>query len=266
MKSALAIAGSDPSGGAGIQLDLQVFALHGVHGMAVLTALTVQTSVGVRRSLPVFPNVVGEQLSALLDDIRPDVIKIGMLATDDVLLRVAGVLERFDLPRIVDPVLRASDGSFLLERRALRNLAERVINGAALVTPNLSEAEVLTGTADPERAARALLDMGADAALIKGGHAEGTADDSRRADDFLLTEKGACWISGERIPGGSVHGTGCALSSSIAARWAHGVGLEESVRGAKRWVAQAIAAAVQLGKGQLHLRLRPERDYLERSM
>jgi hydroxymethylpyrimidine kinase/phosphomethylpyrimidine kinase len=260
VKSALAIAGSDPSGGAGIQLDLQVFALHGVHGMAVPTALTVQTSVGVRRSLPVFPNVVGEQLSALLDDIRPDVIKIGMLATDDVLLRVAGVLERFDLPRIVDPVLRASDGSFLLERRALRNLAERVINGAALVTPNLSEAEVLTGTADPERAARALLDMGADAALIKGGHAEGSAD------DFLLTEQGACWISGERIPGGSVHGTGCALSSSIAARWAHGVGLEESVRGAKRWVAQAIAAAVQLGKGQLHLRLRPERDYLERSM
>ena len=121
--------------------------------MAVPTALTVQTSVGVRRSLPVFPNVVGEQLSALLDDIRPDVIKIGMLATDDVLLRVSSVLERFDLPCIVDPVLRASDGSFLLERRALRNLAERVIPGASLVTPNLSEAEVLTGTTDPERAA-----------------------------------------------------------------------------------------------------------------
>ncbi len=228
MKSALAIAGSDPRGGAGIQLDLQVFALHGVHGMAVPTALTVQTSVGIRRSLPVFPNVVGEQLSALLDDVRPDVIKIGMLATDDVLLRVSAVLDRFELPRIVDPVLQASDGSFLLERRALRSLVERVIPGAALVTPNLSEAEVLTGTRDPERAARVLLDMGAAAVLVKGGHAEGPAD------DYLLTELGECWIAGERVPDRSVHGTGCALSSSIAARRARGEGLEESVRGAKR--------------------------------
>ncbi len=259
MKSALAIAGSDPSGGAGIQLDLQVFALHGVHGMAVPTALTVQTSVGIRRSLPVFPNVVGEQLSALLDDIRPDVIKIGMLATDDVLLRVCAVLERFPLPRIVDPVLRASDGSYLLERRALQNLVERVIPGATLVTPNLSEAEVLTGTTDPERAARTLLEMGADAALIKAGHAEGPAD------DYLLTAQGECWIAGERVSGRRVHGTGCALSSSIAARYARGEGLEESVRGAKRWLTQAIAEAEQLGKGQLQLRLRPDRDYLERS-
>ncbi len=260
MRSALAIAGSDPSGGAGIQLDLQVFALHGVHGMAVPTALTVQTSVGIKRTLPVFPNVVGEQLAALLDDVRPDVIKIGMLATDDVLLRVSAVLERFELVRFVDPVIQASDGSYLLERRALRNLAEHVIPGAALVTPNLREAEVLTGTADPERAARALLDMGAGAALIKGGHAEGPAD------DYLLTEQGECWITGERVPSPSVHGTGCALSSSIAARCAHGEGLEESVRGAKHWLTQAISAAEQLGKGQRYLRLQPAPDYLERSM
>jgi hydroxymethylpyrimidine/phosphomethylpyrimidine kinase len=251
VRSALAIAGSDPTGGAGIQLDLQVFALHGVHGMAVPTALTVQTTLGVRRSLPVFPNVVGEQLSALLEDIQPDAIKIGMLATDDVLLRVAAVLERFSIPRVVDPVLRASDGSFLLEQRALQNLVERVIDGAALVTPNRSEAEVLTGTSDPEQAARALLDLGAGAALVKGGHADGPPD------DFLLTSQGGTWIRGERIAGGPVHGSGCALSSSIAARIARGEPLDESVRSAKSWVEEAIAAAEQLGKGQRHLHLTP---------
>ena len=253
MRSALAIAGSDPTGGAGLQLDLQVFALHGVHGMAVPTALTVQTTTGLARSLPVFPNVVGEQLTALLDDIRPDALKIGMLATDDVLLRVAGVLERFDIPRIVDPVMRASDGSFLLERRALQNLAERLVAGATLVTPNRDEAEVLTGTRDPEQAARALLEQGARAALIKGGHAEGPPD------DFLLTtpDGEGSWIRGERVETGAVHGTGCALSSAIAARIARGESLADAVHGAKRWVQQAIAAAEPLGKGQLHLHLGP---------
>ncbi len=251
MQSALAIAGSDPTGGAGIQLDLQVFALHGVHGMAVPTALTVQTTAGVLRTLPVFPNVVGEQLTALFDDIRPDAIKIGMLATDDVLLRMIGLLERIDVPRVVDPVLQASDGSFLLERRALGNLVDRVIHGAALVTPNRSEAEVLTGTSDPEEAARVLLDLGARAALIKGGHADGPAD------DFLLTEQGGCWLRGQRVKGGSVHGTGCAFSSSIAARIARGEELGLAVRGAKRWLHDAISGAEQLGKGQLHLHLHP---------
>ena len=113
-----------------------MFALHGVHGMAVPTALTVQTTVGVKRTSPVFPSVVAEQLIALLGDIRPAALKLGMLATDDIVLSVAGALDRFEIPRVVDPVFRASDGSFLLEQRALGNLVERLIHGAALVTPN----------------------------------------------------------------------------------------------------------------------------------
>ena len=245
---ALSIAGSDPTGGAGLQLDLRVFERHGVYGMAVPTALTIQTTKGVHQVLPVFPNVVGEQLHFLLGDIVPDVIKIGMLASDDVLLRVAMVLDRCDAPRIVDPVMVASDGSVLLERRALRSFCERILPGAALLTPNLSEAEALTGTRDPEAAARALLDLGAKAALVKGGHAEGPAD------DFLLTAEGGSWLRAPRLDAGPVHGTGCALSSAIAARTALGDGIEAAVRGAKEFVGRAIAQAASIGGGQRVLR------------
>ncbi|MFI5315979.1 MAG: bifunctional hydroxymethylpyrimidine kinase/phosphomethylpyrimidine kinase [Myxococcota bacterium] len=250
---ALTIAGSDPTGGAGLQLDLQIFALHGVHGMAVPTALTVQTTKGVRRSNAVFPSVVAEQLAALLDDIAPSALKLGMLASDDVLLAVANVLDRGALPRVVDPVLRASDGSLLLEQRAFGNLIERLIDGAALVTPNLPEAEALTGETDPERAARAFLELGARAVLVKGGHADGPD-----SDDFLATREGAgVWLRGTRSDVGPVHGTGCALSASITARLARGESLEAAARGAKAYVARAIAGSRALGKGARILALGP---------
>jgi hydroxymethylpyrimidine/phosphomethylpyrimidine kinase len=241
---ALSIAGSDPTGGAGLQMDLAVFARHGVHGMAVPTALTVQTTKGVHRTLPVFPNIVGEQLGLLLADIRPDALKLGMLASDDVLLRVANTLEGWpDLPRVVDPVLRASDGSFLLERRAWRSLVERLIAGSTLVTPNLPEAETLTGERDPERAAQILLDAGVHAVLVKGGHADGPAD------DLFATRERSEWLHAERIAGPSPHGTGCALSAAITARLARGEALFDAVRAAKSFVARAIAAAQPLGHG-----------------
>ncbi len=247
---ALTIAGSDPTGGAGLQMDLAVFAHHFVHGMAVPTALTVQTTQGVHRTLPVFPNIVGEQLTMLLADIRPSVIKLGMLASDDVLLRVANTLDGYsEIPRVVDPVLRASDGAFLLERRAWGSLVERLIAGAALVTPNLPEAEALTGERDPERAAAALLEAGARAVLVKGGHADGPAD------DLLATPIGVTWLRGVRIAGAPVHGTGCALSAAIASRLARGAELHDAVRGAKAWVARAIADAQPLGRGARILRL-----------
>jgi hydroxymethylpyrimidine/phosphomethylpyrimidine kinase len=241
--AALTIAGTDPTGGAGIDLDLKVFALHGVHGMAVTTALNVQTTRGVHRTLPSFPNVVGQQLTLLLEDIRPDVIKIGMLATDDVLLRVAGVLARYSIPRVVDPILQASDGTYLLERRAWSNLTDRVIAGAALVTPNRPEAEALTGHEEPERAARALLEIGAEAALLKGGHGGGPPD------DFLLTRDGGTWLRGKLHDVGPVHGTGCALSSAIAARLARGEKLEAAARGAKQFVERAIERSYRPGRG-----------------
>ncbi len=242
--TALTLAGSDPTGGAGLQLDLQVFACHGVHGMAVPTALTVQTTERVHSVAPAFPTLVGEQLARLLEDTKPAAVKLGMLATDDVVLRVADVLERFPIPRVVDPVLRATDGTALLEPRALRNLCGRLISGALLVTPNRHEAEVLVGTGEAEPAAERFLEMGAAAVLIKGGHAEGAPD------DYLLDDTGGRWLRGERRPGPPVHGTGCALSSAIVARLARGEALSEAVHGAKQWVAGAIADAHALGRGQ----------------
>jgi hydroxymethylpyrimidine/phosphomethylpyrimidine kinase len=248
---ALTVAGSDPTGGAGLQLDLRVFQAHAVHGLAVPTAITVQSTQRVHRVLPAFPSVVDEQLRVLLADIVPDAIKIGMLATDDVLLRVADLLARQPAPRVVDPVLRASDGTWLLERRALMNLMERVIRGAALVTPNLDEAELLVGTRDPEAAAAALLECGADAALIKGGHREGAPD------DYLRTREGGRWLRAELRHPGPVHGTGCALSSAIAARLARGERLGEAVPAAKRWLETALGRARALGRGQLLLQPEP---------
>jgi len=220
-----------------------------VHGMAVPTALIAQTTAKVHRVLPAFPNVVGEQLVHLLADIVPDVIKIGMLATDDVLLRVATVLERYEVPRVVDPVLRASDGTILLERRAWGSLLERIVKDAALVTPNLPEAEALTGERDPEQAARVLLEIGAQAALVKGGHADGPPD------DLLMTAQGGTWIRGERRGDTPARGTGCALSAAIAAGLAQGQALEAAIREAKRFVEEAIAGAFAAGKGQPLLRL-----------
>lgn len=248
--SALSVAGSDPTGGAGLQLDLQVFAAHGVHGMAVPTALTAQNTKGVARVLPVFPSVVTDQLAALLADLRPGAIKLGMLATDDVLLAVARSLERLDVPRVVDPVLVASDGTPLLERRAFENLLTRLVPGAALVTPNLDEARLLTDEDGPEAAARALVRAGARAALVTGGPADGPPD------DYLLTGESGTWLRGERLPG-EVHGTGCALSAAIAARLARGEPLEGAVRAAKRFVARGIERSVAAGAGGRLLRLEP---------
>ncbi len=221
--------------------------------MAIPTALTVQSTKGVERVLPVFPNTLSEQLIALLGDLPPDVIKLGMLATDDIVLRTAILLERFEIPRVVDPVLRASDGTLLLEQRAWGNLAKCLIAGAALVTPNLDEAEALTGTRKPEAAAQALLEDGARAVLIKGGHAEGAPD------DYLLTPDGGRWLHGTRQSDAPVHGTGCALSSAIAARLARGEPLATAVEGAKRFVEAAIEAAHAPGAGARLLRLPPAR-------
>jgi hydroxymethylpyrimidine/phosphomethylpyrimidine kinase len=263
VRVALSIAGSDPTGGAGLQLDLQVFRALGVHGCAVPTALTVQDTAKLHRVLPLFPNVLTEQLRVLLRDVPPHAVKLGMLATDDVLRAVALGLELLaglPVPLVIDPVLRASDGTQLLERRALGGLRE-LIRGAALVTPNLAEAETLcerdvSTRAGIESAARHLVgELGAHAALVKGGHRERDADDCFA----LRMESGVDvrWLAGERIPGGDVHGTGCALSAAIAARLARGDELIAAVETARAFVRGAIANAQSIGAGRRVLGLPP---------
>ena len=260
MRIALSVAGSDPTGGAGLQLDLQVFRALGVHGAGVLTALTLQDTKKVHRVLPVFPSVVMDQLRALLADVTPHAIKLGMLATDDVLRAVALGLTAAREPRpplVIDPVLRASDGAQLLERRAFGGLVE-LMKGAALVTPNLPEAESLSGLdvashGGAEAAARWFVsEAGAEAALLKGGHREGAADDclaKREGSGVTIT-----WLPGERIAGAPVHGTGCALSAAITAGLAAGRGLDESIARGRSFVREAIARAEAVGAGARLLR------------
>ena len=250
MHKALSIAASDPTGGAGLQADLQVFRAFGVHGMGVVTALTVQDTTRVHRVLPVFPNVVLDQLRALLRDVPPDAVKIGALASDDVARNVDLGLRELDplrrTPIVIDPVLAASDGTPLLERRAWGTLQD-LIGRAHLVTPNLPEAAALTGndvsTREGVEAAAATLvaELGAGAALVKGGHRDGAPDDL-----LALREGGSAsfhWLPGERVAGADVHGTGCALASAIAARLARGDELREAVDVGRRFVRDAIRNA-----------------------
>jgi len=258
MRVALSIAGSDPTGGAGLQADLQVFRALGVHGAAVVTALTIQDSLTVHEVLPVFPNVVLQQIRTLLADRVPDAIKLGMLASDDVArmvdlgLRDLGTKGAPRPPIVLDPVLAASDGTPLLERRAL-GILQDLIESATLVTPNLGEAQQLTGRdvstrTGVEAAATALVsELGAQAALVTGGHREGAPDDlmaARTKDGVRLR-----WLEGRRIEGGPVHGTGCALASAITAELAKGTELAASVDVARRFVADAIARAGACGRG-----------------
>jgi hydroxymethylpyrimidine/phosphomethylpyrimidine kinase len=247
---ALSIAGSDPTGGAGLQADLQVFRALGVHGMGVITALTVQDTARVHEVLPVFPSVVLKQLRAVLRGNPPDALKLGMLATDDVARNVELGLRELDLARrtpiVIDPVLTASDGTPLLERRAYGTLQD-LIGRAHIVTPNLLEAAALTGSDVSTRegveaaAAQLVTGLGARAALVKGGHRDGAPDDL-----LALREGGSAsfhWLAGERIPGDPVHGTGCALSSAITAQLARGAELRDAIESARRFVREAIRNA-----------------------
>ena len=265
MRTALAISASDPTGGAGLQADLQVFRSLGVHGCGVLSALTLQDTSKVHRVLPVFPSVVLDQLRVLLRDIQPSAVKIGALASDDVARNVLLGLEDLaaNTPLVLDPVLFASDGSQLLERRAWDSL-RALIARCTLVTPNLQEAEQLSGL-DPssktgsEAAARYFIEeLGAQAALIKGGHRSGAPDDLLALRSDLQLGGGQIegpaaiemhWLDGERVNRGPVHGTGCALSSAIAAGLARGQSLPDAVEQGRRFVVTALRSAGAPGAG-----------------
>ena len=250
---ALTIAGSDSSGGAGVQADLKTFAALGVFGASAITALTAQNTTGVRdvHGVPV-ANVVA-QVEAVLDDLDVRAVKTGMLGTADVVRAVAALADR--LPHlVVDPVMVASSGARLLEVAAERAYVEALLPRAAVLTPNLHEAQVLLGAsittlAEQREAARALGGLGPRAVLVKGGHAVvGTSDE---AVDVLWDGQRLLELRSPRISGGNDHGTGCSLASAIAAGLAKGDDLRTAVAGAKAYVARALAggAGWRLGAG-----------------
>ena len=245
---ALTIAGSDPSGGAGIQADLKTFHQFGVYGEAVITLLTVQNSVRVSRVDVVSPELVRQQLEAVLEDIPPAAAKTGALGSAEVVREVACAAARFQFPLVVDPVMISKHGLPLAARTAVDAIREELVPRAALVTPNLPEAEALAGMTvqtldDMRRAARLIHEMGARAVLIKGGH--------RGPDATDILFDGAEWreFPAERIETPHTHGTGCTYSAAITAGLACGLSLGEAVARAKRFIHEAIRTSPGLGRG-----------------
>ena len=249
--AALTIAGSDSGGGAGIQADLRTFAAFGVHGTCAITALTAQNTRGVT-AVHVAPRaIVRAQVDAVLDDFPVGAIKLGMLATPSTVRVVAQALaERERIALVVDPVLVATTGARLASEDLAEALRRHLLPRATVVTPNLPEAERLTGLhirsdAERRRAARLLLDDGAQAVLLKGGHGKG-----REVRDLLLTNEEEHWFAQPRMPG-EHHGTGCTLSAAIAAGLARGAALADAVGAAIDFVSTAIAAGYRPGRGKL---------------
>jgi hydroxymethylpyrimidine/phosphomethylpyrimidine kinase len=250
------IAGFDPSCGAGITADLKTISSLGCYGAACITALTVQNTLGVRRVEPVSPRTVRETLHALLEDIPPDAIKIGMLATSDISSLVADFLESLPQPRcpiILDPILRSSSGAKLLDAAGVQILLARLLPLATVVTPNRAESAILTGlpAGDAEGAAKALRQLGAAAAVVTGGDPLGNAQCSE--DVVAYAAAGMEFVetlSAPRIHSSSTHGTGCAFSTAIACFLAHGQNVPVAVASAKAFVRRAIERAPGIGHGQ----------------
>ena len=247
---ALTIAGSDSGGGAGIQADLKTFHAFGVFGTSAVTAITAQNTLGVSAVHPVPADVVRAQIDAVASDLRPAAVKSGMLATAELVETVARAIEEHGLPRyVLDPVMVASSGDRLLDADAEEAVASRLLPLATLVTPNLHEARILTGqdvasVDHMRRAARALVDMGAGAALVKGGHLAG-----ERAVDLLFDGTTERLWRRSRLRTRNTHGTGCTLSAGVAACLARDLPLSVSVDRAVDFVARAIAGAPGLGSG-----------------
>ena len=259
----LSIAGSDPCGGAGIQADLKTFAAFGVYGAAVVTSLTAQNTVGVRGRDDVSAGFVRAQIDAVLDDLPVAAVKTGLLPDAAVVDAVAASLRARAVPSlVVDPVLVATSGDALTAPSTAAAIRENLLPLATVVTPNLAEAEALTGR--PVRsvpamrdAARALLDRGVRAVLIKGGHL------TERACDVLATGDAVHELDSPRIAGPPVHGTGCTMSAAIAAELATGRALLDAVRAAKAYVHDALEGAMALGHGSLLLGHDPRRGPID---
>jgi hydroxymethylpyrimidine/phosphomethylpyrimidine kinase len=250
MKIALTIAGSDSGGGAGIQADLKTFHQFGVFGTSAVVAITAQNTRGVRAVHEVPPDIVAAQLDALADDLPPDALKTGMLATSALVLQVAQAIRRYGWgPYVLDPVMVASSGDRLLDREAEARVRDALVPLAALVTPNLDEAAILAGLpvtdeASMRAAGERLLDLGAGAALVKGGHLPGPD-----LVDLLVTPAGTRRFVHRRVDTRSTHGTGCTLSAAITAGLALGRAREDAVAEALEYLHRAIEAAPGLGAG-----------------
>ncbi len=256
---ALTVAGTDPSGGAGIQADLKTFAALGVYGFSVVTMVVAQNSSRVLGTAPMEPEMIGAQIGALMMQLRPHAMKTGALGEPGIVAQVARAIEDFELPApVVDPVTMSSSGARLLSEQGEAAMRRRLLPLAAVVTPNVLEAQALSGiriegAAAMREAARLIHRMGPRAVVIKGGH----LGPDQAALDLLYDGQRYVEFAGERIRGGGAHGTGCAFSAAIAAWLARGVELEDAVRKAKEFVTRALRYAFQLGEGRLlldHLR------------
>ena len=249
MKTALTIAGSDCSGGAGIQADIKTMTMNGVYAMSAITALTAQNTTGVCAIQESTPDFLKQQLDAVFQDIYPDAVKIGMVASRGLIHVIADRLRYYEAKKIVvDPVMVASAGSSLMQQNAVQTLITELLPLSTLVTPNIPEAQVMSGMTiqtktDMVQAARYIGDHYRCAVLLKGGHSIHDANDLLYADSQLV------WFPGKRIDNPNTHGTGCTLSSAIASNLAKGCSLTESVERAKEYVSGALAAMLDLGKG-----------------
>ncbi|MBE6552467.1 MAG: bifunctional hydroxymethylpyrimidine kinase/phosphomethylpyrimidine kinase [Ruminococcaceae bacterium] len=249
MKTALTVAGSDCSGGAGIQADIKTMTMNGVYAMSAITALTAQNTTGVRSIMESDPEFLKDQIDAVFEDIFPDAVKIGMVSSAELIGVISERLRLYKAKNIVvDPVMVATSGSELMKADAVSVLKRELLPLAVLVTPNIPEAEVLSGMKintkeDMERASKLISDTCGCAVLLKGGHSINDAND-------LLYSNGICkWFYGKRIDNPNTHGTGCTLSSAIASNLAKGYDLEASVRKAKDYISDALAAMLDLGEG-----------------
>lgn len=249
MNTALTIAGSDSGGGAGIQADIKTMTANGVYAMSAITALTAQNTIGVTGIMEVTPDFLAQQLDCIFTDIYPDAIKTGMVSSCSLIHIIAEKIRQYDAKNIVvDPVMVATSGSKLISDEAVGTLKNELLPLATVITPNIPEAEVISGIKieteeDMQVAAKIIYETYGCAVLCKGGH------NLNDANDLLYGANGARWFCGKRIDNHNTHGTGCTLSSAIASNLAKGSSLEDAVMLAKNYISGALAAMLNLGKG-----------------
>lgn len=249
IKTALTIAGSDSSGGAGIQADIKTMTCNGVYAMSAITALTAQNTTGVTAIQEVSPDFLKEQIKDVVTDIFPDAVKTGMVSSSELIRAIAESIKEFNLKNIVvDPVMVATSGAKLISDNAIKTLEKELLPLATVITPNIPEAQVLIGTKitsekEMQKAAETISRRFRCSVLLKGGH------NLNDANDYLFDGSEGTWFFGKRIENPNTHGTGCTLSSAIASNLAKGLSLAQSVKNAKDYISGALQAMLNLGKG-----------------